>query len=79
MKTTLKKIASLLLIFVMVITVSSVTAEPLPITGDHDLLSGDKSGTVDEPLPITGDHDLLSTSFTLVCIDGLPVLIPIVL
>ncbi len=100
MKTTLKKIASMFLIFVMVITVSSVIAEPLPITGDGDLLSGGstatideplpitgdgdllsdgRTGTVDEPLPITGDGDLLSASFSLIYINGVPVLIPIVL
>ncbi len=57
MKSTIKYIASLFLIFVMAIT---VTAEPLPITGDGDLLSGGNTGTINEPLPITGDGDLLS-------------------
>ncbi len=82
MKTTLKKIASLLLIFVMVITVSSVTAEPLPITGDGDLSASRDPGTIDRNLPISGDGDLLSSGtacFTLVYIDGFPVLIPIVI
>jgi hypothetical protein len=104
MKTTLKKIANLFLIFVMVIAVSSVIADPLPITGDHDLLAGGRTGTIDQPLPITGDHDLLAASgstetidqplpitgdhdllsdgttfFTLIYINGTPVLIPIVL
>jgi len=79
MKTTIKKIASMFLILVMALTVSSVTAEPLPITGDHDLFDGGKGETVDEPLPITGDHDLFSASFTLVYINGAPVLVPVVL
>jgi hypothetical protein len=60
MKTTLKKIANLFLIFVMVIAVSSALAQPLPITGDGDLLSASgRTETVDQPLPITGDGDLL--------------------
>ncbi len=83
MKTTLKKIANLFLIFVMVIAVSSALAQPLPITGDGDLLSASgRTETVAQPLPITGDGDLLfdgSTFLTLIYIDGVPVLIPIVL
>ena len=83
MKTTLKKIANLFLIFVMVIAVSSALAQPLPITGDHDLLaSSGSTATIEQPLPITGDHDLLAsgtTFLTIIYIEGIPVLIPIVL
>ena len=81
MKTTLKKIANLFLIFVMVIAVSSALAQPLPITGDHDLLAGGSTEIIAQPLPITGDHDLLAggaTFFPLIYISGTPVLIPIV-
>jgi len=79
MKTTIKKIASMFLILVMALTVSTAIAEPLPITGDMDLLDSGKGKTVDEPLPITGDMDLFSASFTLVFINGAPALVPVVI